>query len=144
MREIVQTRAFETLAARLQQGETPIVGTRALVGKLTVGRLTPVLREGFLLGTGGIVAADLIAQHRKQFVVLTDLRLLFLTQTFMGGAGDEILGAVPRETVTLAEVKLGFVSLVRLAFGTGGDGVSLTFPRVDKANARALADALAT
>jgi len=31
---------------------------------------------------------------------------------------------------------MGTVSLVRLAFGQTGDGVALTFPRVDKKNAQ--------
>ena len=39
---------------------------------------------------------------------------------------------------------MGVVSLLRIAFGTEGDGLSLTFPRVDKKNAEALADALKT
>jgi hypothetical protein len=49
---------------------------------------------------------------------------------------------VPVEQVSLAETKLGMVTLLRLAFGTLGDGVSLTFPRIDKKNAEALAAAL--
>jgi hypothetical protein len=48
----------------------------------------------------------------------------------------------PREQVSLAEAKIGVVSLLRLAFGTSGDGVALTFPRVDKKNAESLAAAL--
>jgi hypothetical protein len=43
--------------------------------------------------------------------------------------------------VQLAEVKMGVVSLLRLAFAAG-EGVSLTFPRVDRKNAEALAAAL--
>jgi hypothetical protein len=37
---------------------------------------------------------------------------------------------------------MGIVSLLRLAFGTSGDGVALTFPRLDKKNAESLAEAL--
>jgi hypothetical protein len=37
---------------------------------------------------------------------------------------------------------MGVVSLVRIAFGGAGDGVALTFPRVDKKNAASLAAAL--
>jgi hypothetical protein len=48
---------------------------------------------------------------------------------------------VPRAEVSLAEVKMGVVSLLRLAFAQG-DGVSLTFPRMDKKNAESLAEAL--
>ena len=47
-----------------------------------------------------------------------------------GSAGD----AAPR-------VRMGAVSLLRVAFGTGGDGVAPTFPRVDKNAARALRQA---
>lgn len=60
----------------------------------------------------------------------------------MGGPGKKILGEVPRQHVSLAEEKMGVVSLLRLAFGTAGDGVALTFPRVDKKNAESLAAAL--
>jgi hypothetical protein len=49
---------------------------------------------------------------------------------------------VPRNQVSVAEVKMGVVSLVRLAFGAPGDGVALTFPRVDKKNAESLVQAL--
>ncbi|MFI6268733.1 hypothetical protein [Micromonospora zamorensis] len=41
------------------------------------------------------------------------------------------------------DAEMGLVSLLRLAFGGAGDGVSLTFPRVDRKNAEALAAALA-
>ena len=75
-------------------------------------------------------------------VVLTDRRLIFLSQTFMGGPGKKVPGEVPREQVSLAEAKMGVVSLLRVAFGTPGDGVALTFPRVDKKNAESLAAAL--
>ncbi len=34
------------------------------------------------------------------------------------------------------------VRLLRIAFGTAGDGISVTFPRMDKKNAEALAAAL--
>jgi hypothetical protein len=83
----------------------------------------------------------MLAANRKQFVVVTNRRVIFLTQTFMGGPGKKILGEVPRAEVSLAEVKMGVVSLLRLAFAQG-DGVSLTFPRVDKKNAESLAEAL--
>lgn len=43
--------------------------------------------------------------------------------------------------MALAEAKLGMVSVLRLAFAQG-DGVSLTFPRVDKKNAESLAQAM--
>jgi hypothetical protein len=81
-------------------------------------------------------------RNRKQFVVLTDRRLIFLTQTFLGGPGKKVLGEVPREQVTLAETKSGVVTLLRVSFGSTGDGVALTFPRVDKKNAASLATAL--
>ena len=113
-----------------------------MVGKFGSGRLGAVVKQGLILdGAGGLVGAALSA-NKKQFVVVTDRRLIFLTQTFMGGPGKKVLGEVPREQVSLAEVKMGTVSLVRIAFGTAGDGVALTFPRVDKKNAEALAAAL--
>jgi hypothetical protein len=68
--------------------------------------------------------------------------MIFLSQTFLGGPGKKVLGEVPREQVSLAEAKTGVVSLLRVAFGAGGDGVALTFPRVDKKNAESLAAAL--
>jgi hypothetical protein len=87
------------------------------------------------------LGASLLAS-RQQFVVVTNGRLIFLTQTFLGGPGRKVLGEMPREHVSLAEVKMGLVSLVRIAFGTAGDGVALTLPRVDKKSAEALATAL--
>jgi hypothetical protein len=90
---------------------------------------------------GGLVGAALTSS-RNQFVVLTNRRLIFLGQTFMGGPGRKVIGEVPRDQVSLAETKMGLVSLLRIAFGDQGDGVALTFPRVDKKNAEALAAAL--
>jgi hypothetical protein len=68
--------------------------------------------------------------------------MIFLAQTFLGGPGKKVLGEVPREQISLAEAKLGMVSQLRVAFGTAGDGVAFTFPRVDKKNAESLAAAL--
>jgi hypothetical protein len=83
-----------------------------------------------------------ISSTKKQFVVLTNRRLIFLPQTFMGGPGKKVLGEVPREQVSLAEVKMGMVSLLRIAFGAEGDGVALTFGRIDKKNAESFAAAV--
>ena len=142
MQQKLQTRAFEQLAPVLHAGEQPQVATRALVGSFASGRLGAVVSQGLILDGAGALGRA-IATTRKQFVVLTSHRMLFLTQTFLGGPGKQVLGEVPREQVSLAEAKMGTVSLVRIAFGTPGDGVALTFPRVDKKNAEALAAALA-
>ena len=83
-----------------------------------------------------------LASTRKQFVVLTNRRLISLLQTFLGGPGKKVVGEVPRAQVSLDEAKMGVVSLLRITFGTPGDGVALTFPRVDKKNAESLAAAL--
>jgi hypothetical protein len=112
-----------------------------MVGKFSAGRLGAVVTQGLILDGAGLVGAAL-SSTKKQFVVLTSHRLIFLPQTFMGGPGKKVLGEVPRQHVALTETKMGIVSLLRIAFGTGGDGVSLTFPRVDKKNAEALAQAL--
>jgi hypothetical protein len=142
MQQKLQTKAFEQVAPVLHPGEQPLVATRAMVGSFGSGRLGAVVSQGLALeGARAIGAA--IATTRKQFVVLTSHRLIFLGQTFLGGPGRQVHGEVPREQVSLAEVKLATVSLVRIAFGTQGDGVALTFPLVDKKNAEALAAALA-
>ena len=140
MHEKLQTRAFERVASVLGPGEEPVAATRAQVGAFSAGRLGTVVRSGLAV-QGGVVGAALLA-NRQQFVVLTNRRLIFLTQTFMGGPGARVLGEVPREQVSLAESTIGVVSLLRIAFGTAGDGVALTFPRVDKKNAEAFAAAL--
>lgn len=141
MQQKLETRAFEQVAPLLQPGERPLAGTRAVAGKFSSGRLAPVLRQALINEGAGAIGAAL-AKQSKQFVVLTDRRIIFLNQTFLGGPGKKVLGEVPREQLTLAEVKLGVVSLLRLAFGAPGDGVALTFPAVDKKNAAALAAAL--
>jgi hypothetical protein len=141
MQQKLETRAFENVAPILQPGEQPVVGTRAMVGKFASGRLGAVARQGVVLAGGGAVGASL-ARNRKQFVVLTDRRLIFLAQTMLGGPGKKVLGEVPREELTLAETKSGVVTLLRVSFGSAGDGVALTFPRVDKKNAESLAAAL--
>ena len=112
-----------------------------MVGKFGSGRLGAVVKQGLILDGAGLLGAA-ISSTKKQFVVVTDRRLIFLSQTLLGGPGKKVIGEVPREQVSLAEVKMGTVSLVRIAFGTAGDGVALTFPRVDKKNAEALAAAL--
>jgi hypothetical protein len=125
----------------LQPGEHPVVATRAMVGKFSSGRLGATVGQAMILEGGGLVGAALVST-RKQFVVLTNRRLIFLAQAFMGGPGKKVLGEVPREHVSLAEVKMGIVSLLRVGFGASGDGVALTFPRVDTKNAESLAEAL--
>lgn len=141
MQQKLQTRAFEQVAPILQAGEQPVVATRAMVGKFGSGRFGAIVKQGLIMEGAGLLGAAL-ASNRKQFVVVTNRRLIFLTQTFMGGPGKKVLGEVPRTEASVAEVKMGTVSLVRVAFGAAGDGVALTFPRVDKKNAEALAGAL--
>jgi hypothetical protein len=138
----LQTRAFEQVTSILQSGEQPVAATRAVVGKFSSGRLGTVVNQMLIQQGGGALGAALASSTSKQFVVLTNRRLIFLSQTFLGGPGKKVLGEVPREQVSLAEAKMGVVSLLRLAFGTSGDGVALTFPRVDKKNAESLAAAL--
>ena len=142
MQQKLQTRAFEQVAPVLQSGEQPVVATRAMVGKFSASRLGTVVSQAIRLEGGGALLGAALASTRKQFVVLTNRRLIFLSQTFLGGPGKKVLGEVPCEQVSLAEAKMGVVSLLRLAFGRPGDGVALTFPRVDKKNAESLAEAL--
>jgi hypothetical protein len=142
MNQKLQTRAFEHVAPVLQAGETPVVAARAMVGKFSSGRLGAVAKHGLMNAGVGSIATQRLLQSKKQFVVVTDRRLIFLPQGFLGGPGKTILGEVPRGIVALAEVKLGVVSLVRIAFGTEGEGLALTFPRVDRKSAEALAQAL--
>jgi hypothetical protein len=137
----LQTRAFEQVTPIMRPDEQPIAATRAVVGKFSSSRLGTVVGRALIQEAAGALGAAL-ASNGKQFVVLTNRRLIFLSQTFLGGPGKNVLGEVPREQVSLAEAKFGVVSLLRLAFGTAGDGVSLTFPRVDKKNAESLAAAL--
>ncbi|HEV7897041.1 MAG TPA: hypothetical protein VGP31_04265 [Planosporangium sp.] len=140
MQQKLETRAFEQVTPILQSGEQPVAATRATVGKFSSGRLVAVASQTLIQQGGALGAA--LASTKKQFVVLTNRRLIFLSQTFMGGPGKKVLGEVPREQISLAEAKMGVVSLLRIAFGTPGDGVALTFPRVDKKNAESLASAL--
>ncbi|MEU4241769.1 hypothetical protein [Actinoplanes sp. NPDC026619] len=118
------------------------MATRAMVGKFSSGRLGAIAKQAILQEAVGSVLANKLAKSKKQFIVVTNRRLIFLPQTFLGGPGKAILGEMPREVVSLAEVKMGVMSLVRIAFGNAGDGIALTFPRVDKKNAEALAQAL--
>ncbi|WP_127505501.1 hypothetical protein [Actinoplanes solisilvae] len=141
MRDKVQTKAFEQVASMLQPGEQPVAGTRAVVGKFGASRLGTAVKQGIAIDAGGALAA-LLVKNSKQFVVVTTDRLIFLSQTFMGGAGKTVLGEISRDQVTLAEAKIGVMSVLRLAFGDEGEGISLTFPAVDKRNAEALAAAL--
>jgi hypothetical protein len=142
MNKKLETRAFEYVAPLLQPGEVTIVAARAVVGKFSSGRLGAFAKQSLLNAGIGAVATQRLLQSKKQFVVVTNRRLIFLPQGFFGGPGKNVLGDVPREVVSLAEVKWGVVSLVRIAFGSEGDGLALTFPRVDRKNAEALAQAL--
>ncbi|SCF01380.1 hypothetical protein [Micromonospora mirobrigensis] len=142
MQQKLETRAFEQVASILQPGEQPVAATRAVVGRFASGRLETVVSQTLKQQGGGALGAALLSSSSKQFVVLTDRRLIFLTQTFLGGPGKKVIGEVPRDQISLAEVKPGVVTLLRIAFGALGDGVALTFPRVDRKNAEALAAAL--
>jgi hypothetical protein len=141
MNQKLETRAFERVAQIMQPGEQPVTASRVVVGKFSSGRLGAVVSQAALLNGGGMVGSAL-AMDKKQFIVVTNQRVIFLAQTILGGPASKILGEVPRDQVSLAEAKVGFVSLLRLAFGTSGDGVALTFPRSDKKNAEALQAAL--
>lgn len=141
MQQKLQTRAFEHLAPVLHAGEQPLVATRAVVGAFSASRFGTVVAQGVVLGGIGSAASAILATSKKQFVVLTSHRVIFLSQTFLGGPGKQVIGELPREQVMLAEATMGLVSVLRLAFAQG-DGVSLTFPRVDKKNAESLARAL--
>lgn len=140
MNKKLEAKAFERIASSLQPGEQPITATRAQVGKFSSGRVSAMVRAT-AAAEGGLIGGALAA-NRNQFVVLTNQRLIFLSQGFFGGPGSKVLSTVPAGQFSLAEVKMGLVSLVRIAFATEGDGVALTFPRVDKKNAEALAAAL--
>ncbi len=141
MQQKLETRAFEQVAPIMQPGEQPVAATRAVVGKFSASRLGTIASQSLMTGGGGALGA-LLTSTKKQFVVLTNRRLIFLTQTFMGGPGKKILGEVRRDQVSLAEAKMGVVSMLRIAFGAEGDGIALTFPRMDKKNAESLATAL--
>jgi hypothetical protein len=142
MNQKLQTRAFERVAHILAPGEVAVLASRAMVGKFTSGRFGAVAKEGLLNAGVGSVATRRLLQAKKQFIIVTNRRLIFIPQGFLGRPGKEILSDVPREIVSVAEVKTGIVSLVRIAFGTQGEGLALTFPRVDKKNAEALAQTL--
>ncbi|MEV6299913.1 hypothetical protein AB0M02_10985 [Actinoplanes sp. NPDC051861] len=142
MQDKLKNRAFALVAPILQPGETPVVAARALVGSFSSGRFGAVATQAVLQEGVGSVTAHKLAQSKKQFLVVTSHRLIFLPQTLLGGPGKTVLGAISRDMVALAEVKMGFVSLVRIAFGTEGAGVALTFPRSEKKDAEALAQAL--
>ena len=103
-------------------------------------RLGTAVRQG-VAAQGGVLGAA-AAANRNQYAVLTTHRMIFLTQGLLGGPGKKVLGEVPRQLVSLAEAQIGFMSLLRISFGTAGDGISLTFPRADKKNAEQLAAAL--
>lgn len=142
MNKKLQDRAFEQVASILHPGEQPIVAARAMVGKFSSSRYGGIVKQGLAMEAGGALLGTMLTANSKQFVVVTTHRVIFLTQTFMGGPGKKFLGEVPRAHVSLAEVKMGIVSLLRVAFGASGDGVALTFPRADKKNAEALVGAL--
>lgn len=141
MQQKLQTRAFERVAGMLHPGEQPLAAARAMVGGFSSGRFSAVLNNAMAMELGGALGASLLST-RKQFIVVTNYRLIFMPQTILGGPGKKILGEVPRAYAALAEVKMGYVSLVRIAFGGQGDGIALTFPRTDKKNAAALAAVL--
>jgi hypothetical protein len=140
----LQERAFVNVEPFLRAGEKPVVAARAMVGKFGSGRLGAVALQGVVLEGGGAVLAATLAATRKQYVVVTDRRLIFLPQTILGGPGKKLLGEVPRNAVSLVEAKWGIVSLLRVSFGAESAGVALTFPRVDRKNAEALAAVLPT
>jgi hypothetical protein len=134
----LRDKAFAAVAGHLRPGEQPRAAARAVVGELDASRLGTAVTRGVVPGLSGAVADVVLNTTGKQVVVVTDRSLLFLTQTFWGGPGDRLLGSIPRTQVSLAGSRFGAVSILRLAFAPGG-GVSLTFPRIDRASAEALA-----
>jgi hypothetical protein len=134
----LQTRTLQRV--ELAPGEEPIVAARAIVSKFSSSRMGAVLSRTVTRQAGGLGAA--LTSTRSRYLVLTNRRLVFLAQTFMGGPGRKVIGEVPRDQISLAEAKMGVASLLRIAFGNQGDGVALTFPRVDKKNAEAFAEGL--
>ncbi|SFE90503.1 hypothetical protein SAMN05421541_104356 [Actinoplanes philippinensis] len=132
-----RSRVAAAVAGHLLPGEQFRVGARAVVGNLTASRLGTALSRGIIPGVADAATDWALKTTGKQVVAVTDRRMLFFSQTFWGGPGDELLMIVPRELVSLAEAKFGVVSVVRVAFAVGG--VSLTFPLVDRGSAKALA-----
>jgi hypothetical protein len=102
------------------------------------GSEPPVVSRGLVPGVSNAVTDLVLNSTGRQVVVVTDQRVLFLSQTAWGGPGAELLRIVPRDLLSLADSKFGLVSILRLAFASG-DGVSLTFARIDKSSAVALA-----
>jgi len=138
MSQRLQTKAFAAVAKHLSPAEQPRVAARALVGAFDASRFGTIVSRGVVPGVSGAVTDAVLNTTGKQVLVVTDQRVLFLSQTFWGGPGAELLTIVPRDLLTLVESKFGTVSVLRLAFASG-TGVSLTFPRIDKSSAMALA-----
>jgi hypothetical protein len=134
----LQAKAFAAVATYLSAAEQPRVAARAMVGLLHASRFGTAVSRGLVPGVSDAVTDAALNSIGRQVVVVTDLRVLFLPQNFWGGPSAELLTIVPRELLTLAGSKFGFVSILRLVFASGG-GVSLTFPRIDKRSAMSLA-----
>jgi hypothetical protein len=135
-----QSQSAAVVAQYLLPGEEFRVGARAVVGALDASRLGTAVSRGIVPGVAGAVTDQVLKTTGKQVVVVTDQRVLFLSQTFWGGPGDQLLSIVPRDLLSLSEAKFGVVSVLRLAFAVGG--VSLTFPLIDRATAKVLATEL--
>jgi hypothetical protein len=138
MGQRLQSKASAAVARHLSPGEQFRVAARALVGAFDASRLGTVVSRGIVPGVANTVTDIVQNTTGNQIVVVTDRRVLFLTQNFWGGPGDRLLMIVPRDLLSLAGSKFGTVSILRLEFAAGG-GVSLTFPRIDKSSAVALA-----
>lgn len=139
----LQTASFAAVEQYLLPGEQPRVAARAVVGTLDASRLGTAVSRGIVPGLSGAITDAVLNSTGKQVVVVTDQRVLFLSQNFWGGPGKQLLSVVPREMLSLKEAKFGVVSVLRLPF-TSGSGASLTFPLADRASAKALAEELGT
>ncbi|GGM33174.1 hypothetical protein GCM10011608_17080 [Micromonospora sonchi] len=139
--EKARQRLIDTASPLLQEGERVEVASVAIVGSVSTknqvvsGVATAVL-------SGGLFTAFSVAL--KQYVLLTDRRLLFFEMNQLTGRPTQnVLGELPRSVLRASDVHGRLTRVVVLTADGEATNLKLRFPWPARHDAEALAAALA-
>jgi hypothetical protein len=120
----------------MQVGETVLLTAGAKVGSLSETAAKTAVASvvaGALSGGAFMVGFS----QREAYIVLTDRQLLlFEADVHTGGPGKHLV-SLPRELVTVAELKVGVLFVkMQLNIQAWGQGLKLTFPPIPPSTRR--------
>ena len=140
MRQKLHDMLVQTAAPQLNPGETPSATGRARVGQVSVARNVALAAASTVLSGGTM---GMYAVNKAYYVLLTNERLLLLEPHWITSRPTaKVVGDIPRQLVSVSDVKRGAMTSVTLSIGSEGKGLLLRYPALDKEGAESLLKAL--